>query len=126
MFRPEKIFCQGTPPPPRNSKKLLWLRGGRYASCVHAGGLSCLELFLVVIVLMILHKVNNYSYVGIMLFQFNRLLKDLVVTAKEHIMPQGSILCTQVNKICSCRSLARSQTNATPTPSMDAKPGKGE
>ena len=39
----KKIFCQGTPPPPppRNSKKLLWLRGGRYASCVHAGGLSC-------------------------------------------------------------------------------------
>ena len=45
-----KFFCQGTPPqsplsppprPPRNSKKLLWLRGGRYASCVHAGGLSC-------------------------------------------------------------------------------------
>ena len=37
----KKNFCQG-PPPPRNSKKLLWLRGGRYASCVHAGGLSCL------------------------------------------------------------------------------------
>ena len=64
----KKIFCRGTPPPvkgkifdtrfglihvqtgkknfvegppPRNSKKLLWLRGGRYASCVHAGGLSC-------------------------------------------------------------------------------------
>ena len=36
----EKFFCQGTPPP-RNSKDLLWLRGGRYASCVHAGGLSC-------------------------------------------------------------------------------------
>ena len=28
-------------PPPRNSKHLLRLRGGRYASCVHAGGLSC-------------------------------------------------------------------------------------
>ena len=27
--------------PPRISKHLLWLRGGRYASCVHAGGLSC-------------------------------------------------------------------------------------
>ena len=27
--------------PPRNSTHLLWLRGGRYASCVHAGGLSC-------------------------------------------------------------------------------------
>ena len=39
----KKNFCQGTPP--RNSKKLLWPRGGRYASCVHAGGLSCL-LFL--------------------------------------------------------------------------------
>ena len=35
----KKNFCGGTPP--RNSKKLLWLRGGRYASCVHAGGLSC-------------------------------------------------------------------------------------
>ena len=30
-------------PPPRNSKKLLWPRGGRYASYVHAGGLSCLK-----------------------------------------------------------------------------------
>ena len=67
-----KIFCWGTPPPPSvkgnifdtrfglfrlgkknfvkgsppcNSKKLLWLRGGRYASCVHAGGLSCWYLF---------------------------------------------------------------------------------
>ena len=38
----EKIFCQGNPPP-RNSKKLLWLHGRRYASCVHAGGLSCLK-----------------------------------------------------------------------------------
>ena len=37
----KKNFCQGTPPPPRNSKKLLWPCGGRYASCVHAGGLSC-------------------------------------------------------------------------------------
>ena len=63
----KKKFCQGTPPlkgkffdtrfglihvqtgkkiffprdPPWNSKDLLWLSGGRYASCVHAGGLSC-------------------------------------------------------------------------------------
>ena len=36
-------------PPPRNSKKLLWLRGGRYASCVHAGGLSCYRNKLVVL-----------------------------------------------------------------------------
>ena len=64
----KKIFCRGTPPPskgnnfihqiwldtcsdwgkkflsrdppPPNIKDLLWLRGGRYASCVHAGGLS--------------------------------------------------------------------------------------
>ena len=39
----EKIFCWGTPP--RNSKKLLWPRGGRYASCVHAGGLSCVIMY---------------------------------------------------------------------------------
>ena len=39
----KKNFLSRDPPPPlvRNSKKLLWLRGGRYASCVHAGGLSC-------------------------------------------------------------------------------------
>ena len=30
-------------PPNRNSKHLLRLRGGRCASCVHAGGLSCYE-----------------------------------------------------------------------------------
>ena len=42
----EKKFCQGTPPP-GNSKKLLWPRGGRYASCVHAGGLSCWILRLI-------------------------------------------------------------------------------
>ena len=41
----KKNFCQGDPPPP-DSKKLLWLRGGRYASCVHAGGLSCFNLYL--------------------------------------------------------------------------------
>ena len=32
-------------PPARNSKHLLRLRGGRCASCVHAGGLSCWLLF---------------------------------------------------------------------------------
>ena len=37
----EKNFCWGTPPPPAIARKLLWLHGGRYASCVHAGGLSC-------------------------------------------------------------------------------------
>ena len=26
--------------PPQNSKHLLWLHGGQYASCVQAGGLS--------------------------------------------------------------------------------------
>ena len=40
----KKNFFEG--PPPQNSKKLLWPRCGRYASCVHAGGLSCLLLFL--------------------------------------------------------------------------------
>ena len=37
----EKIFVEGPPSPPRNSKDLLWLRGGWYASCIHTGGLSC-------------------------------------------------------------------------------------
>ena len=43
MFRLEKkiLSRDPLPPPPRNSKKLVWLRGGRYASCVHVGGLSC-------------------------------------------------------------------------------------
>ena len=31
------------PPPARDSKHLLRLRGGRCASCVQAGGLSCLN-----------------------------------------------------------------------------------
>ena len=38
----KNFFFEGPPPLPRNSKKLLWPRGGQYASCVHAGGLSCL------------------------------------------------------------------------------------
>ena len=33
------------PPPPQHSEEHL-IRGGRYASCVHAGGLSCSILFL--------------------------------------------------------------------------------
>ena len=33
-------------PPLQNSKHLLRLRGGRCASCVHAGGLSCIKLLL--------------------------------------------------------------------------------
>ena len=33
----EKHFLsRDPPPPPLNSKDLLWLRGGRYTSCVHA------------------------------------------------------------------------------------------
>ena len=31
--------------PPQHSEHLLRLRGGWYASCVHAGGLSCFKLF---------------------------------------------------------------------------------
>ena len=45
MFRLGKKIFVRDPPLPRNSKDLLWLRGGRYASCVHAGGLSCLFFF---------------------------------------------------------------------------------
>ena len=33
-----QIFGGGVP----GLRKLLWLHGGRYASCVHAGELSCL------------------------------------------------------------------------------------
>ena len=42
------IPCSGGYPgyPPWNRKHLLRLRGGRYASCVHAGGLSCIYHYL--------------------------------------------------------------------------------
>ena len=40
----KKKFRRGTTPPPWNSKLLLRLRGGRCASCVHAGGLSCFTI----------------------------------------------------------------------------------
>ena len=35
------------PPPPKKTEKQseYLLHGGRYASCVHAGGLSCLKSF---------------------------------------------------------------------------------
>ena len=39
-----KKILSRDPPPPWNSKKLLWLRDGRLASCVHAAGLSCSNL----------------------------------------------------------------------------------
>ena len=38
-------------------RKLLWLHGGRYASCVHAGGLSCLNMYL-----FITYKNREYPY----------------------------------------------------------------
>ena len=47
----EEIFCRGTTPP--HSKKLLWLRGGRYASCVNAGGLSCYQIVQVLALLVV-------------------------------------------------------------------------
>ena len=34
--------AQGTPPPQQEQHSVYMLCGGRYASCVHAGGLSCL------------------------------------------------------------------------------------
>ena len=54
------------------SKDLLWLRGRRYASCVHAGGLSCFKnyrtvnfkgnghlIFPVLVRSCILHQITN-------------------------------------------------------------------
>ena len=57
MFRPEKNFLSRDPPSPQNSKKLLWLCGRRYASCVHAGGLSCLNFILPFTLLLIMNAV---------------------------------------------------------------------
>ena len=37
----KKILSRDPPPFPGNSKDLLWPPSRRYASCVHAGGLSC-------------------------------------------------------------------------------------
>ena len=37
------VPAQGTPPPQQEQHSVYLLRGGRYASCVHAGGLSCFK-----------------------------------------------------------------------------------
>ena len=58
---------QGGNPPPRNSKHLLRLRGGRYASCVHAGELSFINLVglrgKVSVVRFYLHKLPHSRYI---------------------------------------------------------------
>ena len=60
MFRlGKKILSRD--PPPWNSKKLLWLCSGQYASCVHAGGLSCLNIFLKSLIYKVYHSSNIHS-----------------------------------------------------------------
>ena len=57
LFRPGQVQMGGrwgyipppsgpgqVPPPWSGQQKERWLCGGRYASCVHAGGLSCLRI----------------------------------------------------------------------------------
>ena len=63
MFRLEKKYLSRDPiPPTRNSKDSQWLRGGRYASCVHAGGLSCYIAITVLTVSLSLWKAAIAQY----------------------------------------------------------------
>ena len=44
----KKFLLRDPPPRVAIARKLLWLHGGRYASFVHAGGLSCFYILLYV------------------------------------------------------------------------------
>ena len=56
----------GYPDPPRPGQKEYSLHGGRYASCVHAGGLSCFFLFLFFTLFFIFffafHQIRKYIW----------------------------------------------------------------
>ena len=88
----------GRLPPPQHSEHLLQLRAGRYASCVHAGGLSCLRVHFFRILIYLQKPDAIYVAAGSKIFKLDKITGAIV-----HTYSKGKNISIHILKILQTR-----------------------